>query len=175
MSNTHLTPSAFVQKHATFLIGNIDGPIADVACGSGRNLVPFAKLGIPIYAYDLTPTKVEAFIEDLHPRKLQVYAADLRCPSFRFPLDFFSLIINIHFFDPLLFEMFYGALRVGGFLLFETVDNRGGNYLEMPACEEVRNRLSKKFDIVDIHTTCVADTGREKVKVLARKNPSGAF
>jgi SAM-dependent methyltransferase len=143
--------------------------IADVACGSGRNLLPFLDLKPEIHCYDRNLLALDSFKED-HPETiLSCHEVDLLSDEFRLPERAFSLVLMIHFYDEAVFRKAANAVAPQGCFVFESIDNRGGNYLEMPGRGEVSAILEAGFEILSQSITDIDRTDRQKSKILARK------
>lgn len=162
-------PSSFIQKCARFIIPGGVGKIADIACGSGRNLVPFLTLNPQVYAYDIDLGRLEGF-KALYPEvHLISHQVDLCSDVFQLPEASFSLVILVHFYTKSLFEKVVQCVTPGGFLLFETIDDRGMNFLEMPEHGVVQALLEKDFVIRQIAAKDIKNTGRQKLKICAQR------
>ena len=55
-------------------------------------------------------------------------------------------IVLVDFLDRSLFQLFEYSLVAGGYLLIETIANRGGNYLELPKAGELRKAFERSLE-----------------------------
>jgi len=163
-----LRPSTFAQKHAN-RIAHLQGQIADIACGSGRNLVPFLQFNLPMYAADIDITRIDALRSEYPDIQLESEELDLLKPNLGLPVESFSLVILVHFFNRSNFKKILASIKPNGFLIFETIDDRGDNYLEMPETGDVQRMLKTDFELIDIVEKDIRNTGRQKLKILAPK------
>ena len=71
---------------------------------------------------------------------------DLLADSWPFEERTIGGIVLVDFLDRSLFQFFERSLVVGGYLLIETISNRGGNYLELPSAGELRKAFERSFE-----------------------------
>lgn len=92
------------------------GRALDVAAGFGRNSLFLAERGFIVDAVDISDIAIER-LRSLHENIIPIHA-DLA--KFRPPPNMYDLIVNVNFLERSLFPYLVEALKVGGFLLFET-------------------------------------------------------
>ena len=162
-----LKPSSFISEHASFIASRISGPIADIACGSGRNLLPFLDQKRRIDCYDIRPDCIDPYVLNNSGNRLKRYTTDLLASNFSLRQNKYSLIFLVHFYHSTVLTQIVQAIKPGGLLVLETVDNRGGNYVELPHIGEI-------FDLIlplRIITCTAKPTGpnadRQVVKLIA--------
>lgn len=172
-------PSPLVRRFASKIAEASRGlPILDVACGSGRNAMPFISLGCPVICVDHDLSRLlDGRLSDFHdlsaaasPR-LAFRQMDLAKDIWPFDVSSMGGIINIHFFLPRLLSDFERSLSPGGYLLLETVPGCGGNYLELPKAGFTRANLEKTFDFECYEETKVgpSDYDAVTVRLVARR------
>jgi SAM-dependent methyltransferase len=158
----------FVSQHKFF-----DGPILDLPCGYGRHTFELLKSSYQIVASDLDAERLRHIeskvISRVNPVLLQL---DVINDPWPFDKDYFGAVINVHFFHASLFDKFAYSLKPNGLLYFESIENRGGNYEQLPECGELRNLLVDHFAIIDYAEKPAGPKGSLKttVKAVARKN-----
>jgi SAM-dependent methyltransferase len=97
-----------------------EGRALDVACGDGRNALALARHGLEVDAVDVSDVTIAALLPaapqrapGVHPR-----VVDLE----REPVDrgAYDVVVNFNYLQRDLFGALAGALRPGGWLVFET-------------------------------------------------------
>jgi SAM-dependent methyltransferase len=149
------SPSKLLAKYAEEIAFNSNGTIVDVPCGYGRNAAYIASLGVPVLCIDINDDALEfikfginlttAELKD--PNLLNTLKLDLINDPWPFKDESIGAIINVHFFNPRVMDLFLRSLKKGGYLLIETIDGRGGNYLELPTQGFIKIKLTDAFDI----------------------------
>lgn len=164
-----LVPSSFVQNCSSIILQSLRRNVADIACGSGRNLVPFLSANPTIHAFDINLGALGSFKERYPDAELCTKEVDLCSPHFSLPSRAYSLVILSHFYTRDVFRKVIESVEPKGFLLFETIDDRGMNFLEMPLSGEVQGMLETNFEIKKIVSKEIRLTGRQKLKILAQR------
>ena len=140
-----------VLKLASTLVKAAEGrPILDVACGSGRHALLLLGFGCIVICMDRDLAYLKARKATLNhkiSRQLVLQQLDLVKDSWPLGPSVVGGIINVHFFEPTLFPFFGYSISPGGYLLFESISGRGGNYLELPKAGEVKTALENEFDL----------------------------
>lgn len=167
-------PSRFVEQRIEEIATNSPGPIADVACGTGRNAMMFADAGCTVYCLDNDVGAI-ARVSTLHSKCGQIVPMliDLTTDEWPFGTAELGAVLCVHYFSLRLLKNLIASLKPHGYLLIETIDNRGGNYLELPKQGVMRRHLTP---------TCELKIFKEKkagppdwdactARVLARKKP----
>ena len=123
-------------------------PIADIACGSGRNAFYVAQFSSNVICVDrdLTYLKNQLPGQDISKR-LTLIEFDLLAHTWPFKPRSIGGIVLVDFLDRRLFDLFEQSIVAGGYLLIETVSGRGGNYLELPNAGELRTAFEKSFEM----------------------------
>jgi SAM-dependent methyltransferase len=164
-----LVPTSFIAKHAELLAARLNGPIADVAGGSGRNLVPFLHTGWTIDSYDIQPDCI--FPEITRKcRSLTQHTVDLLSSDFELPLGKYSLVILVHFYSPQLIAKLISSLKPDGLFLLETIDDRRGNYHSLPHIGEIFELISGQMHVLSYQAKLAGpQLDRQVVKLLAER------
>lgn len=173
-------PTRSVGRFATKIADSAQGlPILDIACGSGRNALPFYQLGCHVICIDRDLNKLKAQLLPLlrsvsapKSAKIELREIDLLKDCWPFETGSMGGIVNIHFFSPALFPSFERSLVARAYLLFETVPGCGGNYVELPRAGAVREALTKDFCFEFYKERRVGPKHRDAVavKLLARRS-----
>jgi SAM-dependent methyltransferase len=148
------SPSKLLAKYAEEIAYNSNGPIIDVPCGYGRNAAYIASFGVPVLCIDINDDALEFIKTGINltiaklkdPNLLNTLKLDLINDPWPFKDESIGAIINVHFFNPRVMEFFVNSLKIGGYLLIETIDGRGGNYLELPTYGFIKSNLMDAFD-----------------------------
>jgi hypothetical protein len=103
------------------------------------------------------------------PKRLRRHQTDLLASNFSLRKDEYSLIFLVHFYHSAVLTQIVRAIKPGGFLVLETVDNRGGNYLELPHVGEIFRLISALRIINCIATPSGPKADRQVVKLIAER------
>ena len=145
-------PSDLVARFAKEIALNSNGPIVDVACGYGRNASLVASFGAPVLCIDNDRNALE-FVESLDlgqpgdSKRLPTLELDLIDCPWPFGKDSLGAIINVHFLTARLLDNFLSSLKIGGYLLVETIGGNGGNYLQLLPQSYIKGKLADAFEI----------------------------
>ena len=150
-------------------------PVLDAGCGSGRNAIALAQLGLTLVCADRNEQRLAELLETPLPNWASSALAPI-CVNFSpntWPFGFscFSAIVCVHYLDLALFPSFHSSLIPGGHLYIETVGGQGQNYLELPVVRELHELLSPSFilEVYQERPVGPAASNRRAVKLLARK------
>lgn len=166
--------SPFVRKYVSSA-DFMNRPIVDVGCGYGRNGLEVLKAGGKCVFCDID-TKCLQSIKDSnvffdYRGNYCLKQIDFEKEPWPFPPDSCGGIINVHYYNRKLIEGFISSIRVGGFLLIETIDNRGGNHFELPMVGYLRYQIMPHFKII-YYKEGKPKEGKAKVKLFAIRIPS---
>jgi len=89
-------------------------------------------------------------------KRLTLIKMDLVADPWPFGERTIGGIVLVDFLDRSLFQFFEQSLVLGGYLLIETISNRGGNYLELPRAGELRKAFERSFEFCEY---CERDAG----------------
>lgn len=126
-----------------------EGRALDAASGMGVNAIFLAKLGIKVFAFDISEyaliqAKKRSKSED---KPIHTVVYDLSNPWF--PANYFDVIINFHFLERAAISIFKQALIPGGLIFFDTYVRHQGqdspNYYLAPG--ELRHYF-QEFEII---------------------------
>ncbi len=175
-------PSKLLTNFAEEIAVNSGGIIIDVACGYGRNAAYLASFGVPVICIDFNNDALEyiqssANLSSEYSKDcglLTTLRLDLISDPWPFDNESVGAIINIHFFHSNLIDSFVRSLRIGGYLLIETIDGHGGNYLHLPRQGFIKRKLNNRFDIKYFKEKKVGplQSDASTVKLLAIKQKS---
>ncbi|KAA0894241.1 class I SAM-dependent methyltransferase [Oryzomonas rubra] len=142
-------PSKLLTTYAEEIAIKANGPIADIACGYGRNAKLISSFGAPVICVDIDQQALDFIKESLNEdgNLLTVEQLDLINDHWPFENNSLGAIINVHFFTAQLLEHFKKSLKLGGYLFLETIDGHGKNYLDLPPYGFIRQALAETFDI----------------------------
>lgn len=178
-----MEPSNLVQdmlaslKHAAR-----EGPMLDLACGSGRNGIYLMEQGLPVVFADKDQTKLENIAEKLQGSTLASYwPVDLEAGG-RSPLSgrSFAAILVFRYLHRPLFAAIKDAVQPGGLVVYETftVDQPRFGRPSNPDFLLRKGELEATFeDWETLHSfegiTRSETSGREQAiaRVVARKPP----
>ena len=150
------------QSPSKTLIENIsnvkilNAPIADIACGYGRNGAYFVDRGYEVIFVDMDEDGL-SFINngmgvsekgDIDLSHVMTLKCDLETEDWPFKNNSLGGIINVHYYNRILIAEFIRSLCRGGFLYIETVDARGHNYLELPERGFIVNAIKGGFNVL---------------------------
>jgi SAM-dependent methyltransferase len=175
-------PSKVLIDVADELTGLPQYPVLDVGCGFGRNAVALAARGLSVVCVDqdldrlqtlvrLAPTYIACEQAKAGAGQLYPLLAKLNRLQWPFAPKCFGAIICVHFLDVGLLDAIWASLVTGGRLYIETFGGHGGNYLDLPKAGQLRNLLSRHFNIAFYRERKVgpADSDAVSVKLLGKK------
>lgn len=145
-------------------------PVLDAGCGFGRNAVALASLGLSVVCIDRNLDRLKSFSRSA---RLHLVHADLKHSQWPFSQNCFAAIICVHFLDTYLFDAFRYSLIPSGHLYIETFGGHGGNYLDLPKAGQLRDLLSRHFNLAFYRERQVgpADSGAVSVKLFGKTKP----
>ena len=145
--------------------------ILDLACGYGRNAKFIAKKGLKVIGIDNSYESLE-YINGLCLENIETKNINLsECTKLE-DLPTVSAIINVHYYTDELLTLMIKTLKKGGILVMETINGRGGNHLNLPKKNYVKDELIKhNFRIIKYEEKTVKPYKDNKVsvKVVAKK------
>jgi SAM-dependent methyltransferase len=113
-------PSSWLLENADLLPGT--GTALDVACGSGRNALFLAALGLRVRAVDRDEGALAALTDAASRLRLPVEArtVDLEADGVRLGEAEYTVIVVTHYLHRPLFPALRRALAAGGVIVYET-------------------------------------------------------
>jgi SAM-dependent methyltransferase len=176
-------PSKTLTRFASELAQLRHYPALDAGCGTGRNAIALALLGLPVVCVDRDINRLRLLKDNVRQRvdrttlpgstagQLFPVCADLDQSTWPFSTNQFSVIICVEFLKIELLKYFWSALVVGGYLFIETFGGHGQNHLDLPKAEQLRDLLSDRFNISFYQERKVGPFGYDavSVKLLAQK------
>lgn len=121
MSEADLQPAALLLEFGGLFSG-LDGPVLDLACGSGRNGLYLAGLGAEVVFCDRDAQaleQVQRHARDLGLR-ITTWQVDLEAGANPLPPEAYAGIIVFRYLHRPLFGAIRRALKQGGLLAYET-------------------------------------------------------
>lgn len=115
-------PATLLVEHIDLLATAPDKTALDVACGRGRNALYLARRGFQVTGLDRDGEGLSAARADAEARGLAVdlREADLEADGATLPEAAFGLVCVFYFLHRPLLPAIAGAVRPGGFLVYET-------------------------------------------------------
>ncbi len=113
-------PTRWLVDHQQLLPRS--GRAIDIACGTGRNAIWLAELGLTTYGVDRDEEAVRQANEMAVQRGLPLRAELVDLERGDPPIDAvaFDVVLVVHYLHRPLFPWLLGALRPGGMLIYET-------------------------------------------------------
>jgi len=133
------------------LLKNDAYPVLDAPCGSGRFARRLADAQLQVVALDNDSTKLERLKKSLtkeHKKYISPVCADIYDCYSLYGEGSFGAVINIEFVDLSLFSQFASLLNKGGLLFIKTFENRGENYLDLPAPGAYERASKQQFKML---------------------------
>ncbi len=152
-----LISSESKEEPAQLLVENIDllledilpGPVLDLACGSGRNGIYLARMGLKVTCADLSSEALEKArdLAELHGVEIDLLQVDLEQEGVNpLPPAAYGAILVFRYLHRPLIPCIKKALRRGGLLIYETFT------IEQPRFGKPRNPdfLLRPGELVEI-------------------------
>jgi SAM-dependent methyltransferase len=174
----NLATSPSVKKFGPeIVVGAAGAPILDAPCGAGHNCAWISYIGGHVIGLDIDPRAIKKVRRGGVPpfgralRRVKLLEMDLINDPWPYPPRSLGGVINIHFLHIPLLEMFSQSIIAGGFLVFETVEARGGNYNQLPKAGCIRGILGSSFSFLIYKEQSVGPVGIDAVtvKLVAKK------
>ncbi len=168
-------PSPSLERHYPFVSAKSELPVADIACGYGRNGEFFLKNGHKCVFCDIDPDCLEfiksgpEFLD--YKNSYETLSIDFFKAPWPFKPESLSGIINVHYFNGALIDKFVTSLCPNGFLYIETISAKGYNYLDLPEYHFIYDKIVNKFNIIYYKENRVKrfDLSKATPKLLATK------
>lgn len=114
-------PSEWLLEHRDLLARLPDGARGlDVACGTGRNALLLAELGVDVDAIDIAEAALQELRSASADRGLPVRAIHADVTAIELAAGTYDVIVNVNFLQRSLFPRLSDALSPGGLLIVET-------------------------------------------------------
>jgi tellurite methyltransferase len=123
--------SALLTRFSSLLEdGKLEGPVLDLACGTGENGLFVAGLNLPVILADRSPealdvARASALERGLEPRFWEV---DLEAGGNRLEEEYYRAILVFRYLYRPLIPCIRKAIRVGGILIYETFTSEQPKY-----------------------------------------------
>ena len=163
-------PSQTLIRYLDRVTSSYGAPILDAPCGFGRNAQPLADKGFNVIAVDKDLVRLNSLQKSMSRHKVFPLCADLTKGRLPFGPRSFSAILCIHYPIQGILADFDDQLIDGGHLFIETFGGQGGNYLELPKADEIRQALMNyKLLFYNERSVGPAAHNAVVVKALAQK------
>jgi len=96
------------------------GRALDIACGSGRHALFLAERGFEVTAVDISPVALAQGAERARKTSLSISWQQADLENYSPESAAYNLIVNIDYLQRSLMSVIKAALKVGGFVIFET-------------------------------------------------------
>jgi SAM-dependent methyltransferase len=146
---TSATPSLYVSSWLAKIIQSDQCQLRlclDLASGYGRHSILASKYFETVVAIDNSETVSTSKWYKKY-KNISYFKSDLSKPLPFYPSQV-DLVLLIHYYDENIVDRIWKTLKVGGIIILETVDNRGGNWQELPLYQEFLTLLSGRFQII---------------------------
>jgi tellurite methyltransferase len=123
------------------------GRALDLACGKGRNALFLAERGFAVVAVDISPIALEEGTRRAAEKKLAVTWQQADLEQIQLDEDAYDLVLNFNYLQRSLIPPIKAALRVGGYVIFETylIDQPAIGHPKNPAYLLQHNELLNWF------------------------------
>ena len=175
MSKTELKlrgVSTFVAECITKHIPSQPMAVMDAPCGFGRHSKLMADLGHEVTSVDIDASRIETFKEysGFDKKKFRGFTHDLDKLDERW-VNYFDILLVVDFWSESFTSLMHSYLKVGGYLILQTMSDRGGNWMELPKPRQTLQILEKHFQFIDAKITAAGPTKMESEtsKVVAMR------
>ena len=140
-------PSVWFAWHAAVIKPGYR--VLDLACGTGRHAIAAAELGAQVVAVDVDTAKLDRARSMAERARLTVdwVQADLR--NYPLPVRAFDIVMMFYYLDRQRTGDILGAVRPGGFFLFETFLNVQRQYGWGPKSDDHLLKHGELLELVD--------------------------
>ncbi len=140
-------PSVWFAWHAAVIKPGYR--VLDLACGTGRHAIAAAELGAQVVAVDVDTAKLDRARSMAERAGLTVdwVQADLR--NYPLPVRAFDIVMMFYYLDRQRTGDILGAVRPGGFFLFETFLNVQRQYGWGPKSDDHLLKHGELLELVD--------------------------
>ena len=126
-----MAPNPLLMKFSSLLEDqNLEGPILDLACGTGENGLFLAGLNLPVILADRSPEALEVARRSAEDRRLKVQLWEVDLETGRNPLqeEYYRAILVFHYLYRPLIPYLRKGTREGGILIYETFTSEQPKY-----------------------------------------------
>jgi SAM-dependent methyltransferase len=123
------------------------GRALDIACGSGRHALFLAERNFEVTAVDLSPVALARGAERARKKSLSISWQQADLENCSLEAAAYDLIVNIDYLQRSLLPVIKAALKVGGFVIFETylIDQQTIGHPKNPNYLLQHNELLESF------------------------------
>ena len=126
-----MAPNPLLVRFSSLLEdANLEGPILDLACGSGENGLFLAGLGLPVVLADRSTEALEAARMTAQERGLaaEFWEVDLETGANPLPEERYRAVLVFRYLHRPLIPAVHRAVRKGGILIYETFTSEQPKY-----------------------------------------------
>ena len=126
-----MAPNPLLMKFSSLLQDkNLQGPVLDLACGTGENGLFLAGLNLPVILADRSAEALEVARRSAEDRKLNVQFWEVDLETGRNPLqhEHYRAILVFHYLCRPLIPYLRRAIRKEGILIYETFTSEQPKY-----------------------------------------------
>lgn len=126
-----MAPNPLLVEFSSLLEGeNLEGPILDLACGTGENGLFVAGLNLPVMLADRSPEALAVARRSAEDRglKVQFWEVDLETGSNALQKEYYRAVLVFHYLYRPLIPHIREATRRGGILIYETFTSEQPKY-----------------------------------------------
>ncbi len=126
-----MAPNPLLVKLSSLLEDkNLEGPVLDLACGTGENGLFLAGLKLPVILADRSPESLEVARRSAEEQGLKVQFWEVDLETGRNPLqeEYYRVILVFHYLYRPLIPDLRKAIRKGGILIYETFTSEQPKY-----------------------------------------------
>jgi SAM-dependent methyltransferase len=143
------TPSLYVSRWLAKIVQSDQCSLRlclDLASGFGRHSILASEYFECVVAIDNNETVSTSKWHEKY-KNVYFFKYDLKQPLPIQPSKF-DLVLLIHYYDENIVDRIWETLKFGGIMILETIDNRGGNWQELPLYPEYLILLSGRFQVI---------------------------
>lgn len=118
-----IAPNPLLVRFSSLLADeSLEGPILDLACGTGENGLFLAGLGLPVVLADRSSEALQAArrSSESHGLEAEFWEVDLETGENPLPEDHYRAILVFHYLHRPLVPHIRDAIRKGGIVIYET-------------------------------------------------------
>lgn len=163
--------SSFLQAELTQeLLDQYNNPVIyDIPCGYGRHLKWLASKGYKVHGFDIDEEAI-SILQDWRKENsadnVTLSIEDIRTISAEPSAD---VILNIHLYSLDILKKVTTLLKSNGVIFIETPDNIGGNHVDLPYKDEVKQYLLENNFEIKYYKESKAKFNKVAVKAIAQK------
>lgn len=122
-----MAPNPLLVRFSSLLqAADLEGPVLDLACGSGENGLFVAGLGLPVVLADRSAEALDVARRSAQARGLAAdfWEVDLEAGANPLPEEYYRAVLVFHYLHRPLIPALRWAIRSGGILIYETFTSK---------------------------------------------------